>query len=133
MPDWSFRRVTGASPGGSASVSATQVTVAPVVEIDDLMAEIERVLADAQNSGQHVERGAGAQLVLECRMQPRGAGADRGQEVFAGDGGLEKIARRIGEAVEVIGDGEVLDDIALPGADDATIRFMPFGHAVPPS
>src|SRR5262245_59955734 len=41
---------------------------------------------------------------------------------------IEEVLRRVGEAVEIIGDGKVLDDVALPGIDHAPISFNPLSH-----
>ena len=57
---------------------------------------------------------AGAQLVLKGRAAARRAIAHTSVEVIAFSGEIEKVPGRVGEPIEVIGDGEVLDDVALP-------------------
>ena len=93
------------------------------------MAEAQRTFLDGHDRTQHVEAGARAQLPYEGRVETRRARSKRWLEAFGFADKAEKISRRIGKALEVVGDREMLHDIAFPGADDTTIRLDPFGHA----
>src|SRR5215475_7127056 len=76
-----------------------------------------------------MEPGAGAQLLGERHIKTRRARPNRCAEPLAFADQLVEISRRIGKALKVVGDREVLHDIAFPGADDPAIGLDPFGHA----
>src|SRR5262245_29152923 len=93
------------------------------------MTEPQRALIDLRDGAQHVEAGAGAQLLREARVETPRARPGRRVEGLAFADQLEKIPGRIGKAIEVVGDREMLHDVAFRRADDAAIGLDPFGHA----
>ena len=93
------------------------------------MAELQRTRIDGRHGGQDVKPGAGAQLVLKGRVTPAWPMAHAGIEDIALSDEVDEVPRRVGEPIEVIGDGEVLDDVAFPRVDDAPIGLEPLCHS----
>src|SRR6185436_1988302 len=93
------------------------------------MTEPQRTVFDGYDRAQNVEAGAGAQLLGEGRVEMRWTRLDHRAKRLGLVDQLEKIAGRIGKALKIVGDGEMLHDIAFPGADDATKGLDPLGHA----
>src|SRR5690349_4869149 len=93
------------------------------------MPEPQRTLIDANDRAQDVKDGAGAQLLGEADIKTCRGHSERWAKRFGLARQLQEISPRIGKALKVVGNGEMLDDIALPGADDATIGLDPIGHA----
>src|SRR5689334_54375 len=54
-------------------------------------------------------------------------------EAIADSGQIEEVASRGREPIEIVADGEVLDDVALPGVDHAPIGLEPIGHSALPA
>src|SRR5262249_31615173 len=96
--------------------------------VDYLVAELQRAGVDAGDSGQNVKSSPGAQLGLEGGKPARRAMAPAGAVGIAEPDEIEIVARRVREPVEIVGDGEVLDDVALPRVDHAAIGLEPIGH-----
>jgi hypothetical protein len=65
-------------------------------------------------------------------MQARRAGIHRRPQDLAFSDQIDKIAGRIGKPIEIVGNREVLDDIAFLCVDDTAIRFKPLSHAASP-
>src|SRR5439155_152091 len=101
--------------------------------VDHLMAELQRAGIDARHGAQNVKTGPGSQLLLKGRVPARWAIAHASIEAIAYSGEIEEVPRRVGEPIEVIGDGEVLDDVAFPRVDDAPIGLEPLSHSAPPT
>src|SRR5262245_3529755 len=93
------------------------------------MTEAQRTVVDGYDRAQDVEAGTGAQFLCEGRVEARWASLDDGHQRFALADKLEKIPCRIGKPLEIVGDGEMLHDIAFPCTDDATIGLDPLRHA----
>src|SRR5215475_4558387 len=82
---------------------------------------------DVDHAAQDVKARPGAQLVLKgCVMAHRAVVEPSVNAVSCTM--IEEVPHRVGEAVEIIRDGEVLDDIALPGIDYTPIGFNPLYH-----
>ena len=96
------------------------------------MAEPQRARIDARHGRQNVETRPGAQLVLKGRVTARWVVEHASVETIAYSGEIEEVPGRVGEPIEVIGDGEVLDDVAFPRIDYTPIGLEPLSHSAPP-
>jgi hypothetical protein len=92
------------------------------------MAKAQCSTLETRDAAQHVKLGAGAQLVLKRHMQARWTGMHRGTQTFTFTDQIQKIPGRIGKPIEIVGNGEVLNDVAFPGVDDAAVGLDPVSH-----
>ena len=86
----------------------------------------------ANNCAQHVESGRGAQFLLESCMAARRRRAQARTSRIAYTNQVQQVPSRVGEAVEVVGNGEMLNNIAFPGVDHAPVGLEPLSHSAPP-
>src|SRR5262245_8098664 len=92
------------------------------------MAKLQRARIDASHGGQDMKAGSGTQLVGKgCMVAHRAVAQPRAEAGLCAE--IKEVARCVGEAVEVISDGKVLDNIALPGIDHTPIGLQPRNHS----
>src|SRR5262249_25002977 len=96
------------------------------------MAELQRALIDAGHSRQYMIAGPGSELVLKGRVIARWAISHAILDGTSCSDQIGEVTGRFGETVEVIRDGEVLNDVAFPGVDNTAIGLEPVGHSAPP-